>query len=68
MASLLDAQQIDINHLDDQGRTGVHYAASFGHAHVIRFLVDYGADLDAPDSEGATPLQVCRMCFEAEHP
>jgi len=58
MASLLDAQQIDINHLDEQSRTAVHYAASYGHSHVIRFLVDYGADLDAPDAEGGTPLQV----------
>jgi ankyrin repeat protein len=71
LASVLDAQQIDVNFHDEDGLTSVHYAASYGHTHAIRFLVDYGADVDAPNRKGATPLLVRKavgfVCSEDAH-
>jgi len=42
--------------VDAEGRTALHYAASFGHHGVCRVLRDAGADHVAKDSVGRTPL------------
>ncbi|PWU08987.1 MAG: hypothetical protein C5B51_06820 [Terriglobia bacterium] len=40
---------IDINAVDDQGRTALHGAAHKGRTDVIQLLVDHGANLEAHD-------------------
>jgi ankyrin repeat protein/beta-lactamase regulating signal transducer with metallopeptidase domain len=43
------------------GMTALHYAAMAGHADVVEVLIRYGADVNARDSSGKTPL------MEASH-
>jgi ankyrin repeat protein len=45
----------DVNHANSMGLTAVHGAANRGSDHVIQFLADHGAKLDAKDKEGRTP-------------
>jgi uncharacterized protein len=40
---------IDVNAVDDQGRTALHGAAHKGRPEVIQLLVDHGANLEAHD-------------------
>ena len=42
---------------DSWGRTGIHYAAEFGQAHVVKYLTEVrGYDINTEDSYGNTPL------------
>jgi ankyrin repeat protein len=44
------------NQKDESGATPVHYAAVHGHRHVVKRLVQLGADINVFDSQfGATP-------------
>lgn len=62
-AKLLTAE--DVNRTLDSGRKPVHYAADFGHADVLEFLISKGADINAPDKHGLTPL-IC-ACLEGHY-
>ena len=42
----------------EDGRTALHFAASLGWSDLIAFLVEQGADIDAGDRYGATPLMI----------
>jgi uncharacterized protein len=46
----------DVNTADNQGETALHGAAQKGYDHVVQFLADHGAKLDAKDKKGRTPL------------
>ncbi len=39
--------------------TPLHVAAQHGHARIVRILIDAGADVDAVDSRGLHPLDIC---------
>ena len=54
---LLDAG-LDINAVDNTGRTALHGAALQGYDRVVRFLAERGATLDVKDQRGFTPLDV----------
>ncbi|XP_072017055.1 transient receptor potential cation channel subfamily A member 1-like [Amphiura filiformis] len=41
---------------DVQNMTPLHKAAMFDHMHVVEYLLDMGAELDAIDKNGRTPL------------
>ena len=40
------------------GWSALHYAAGFGFTELARTFLDNGAELDASDDEGKTPLDV----------
>ena len=46
----------DINVQDADGRIGLHLSAHEGHLPVVEFLVSEGADVNAKNNEGYTPL------------
>jgi ankyrin repeat protein len=55
--TLLLAVGADINAKDgNRGLTPLHEAARWGWNDVVRFLVEHGANLDAKDSRGMTPV------------
>ena len=42
----------------EDGRTALHFAVSLGWTEMIRFLVEHGADIEAKDRYGMTPLML----------
>jgi ankyrin repeat protein len=57
-AETADAATVDVNSTEAlSGRTALHKAAYFGHAHVIDFLLDQmGIQVNAQDADGDTAL------------
>ena len=57
-AERLRSAGADVNGADDDGWTGLHWAAAEGYQQVVKFLVDpeRGANIDAVDKEDCTPL------------
>mmetsp|Transcript_29345 Transcript_29345/g.73861 ORF Transcript_29345/g.73861 Transcript_29345/m.73861 type:complete len:167 (+) Transcript_29345:87-587(+) len=47
-----------VNATDPQGKTALHEASRWGHADVIEFLVENGADLSMQADEGTTALHL----------
>jgi ankyrin repeat protein len=54
------AAGLDINAVDNRGRTALHGAALQGFDEVVAALVERGADLTAADRDGYTPLDTAR--------
>lgn len=40
------------------GTTALGYAAALGHLEIVRVLLDAGADVEAPDGDGRSPLRL----------
>ncbi len=65
----MDAQRLrhwlhnggDLNAVDRWGRTALHLAAEWGFAEGVAILLDAGANPDALDEEGLTPLETALM-------
>lgn len=50
---------VDVNAVDDSGRTALHHAADEGYVQIVNLLVDVpGISLDIEDNELLTPLQL----------
>ncbi|KAL5006401.1 hypothetical protein ScPMuIL_015207 [Solemya velum] len=52
---LVEQQNMNVNE-QIQGRCPLHCAADYGQAEVIEYLVSRGADVNAEDKHGITPL------------
>jgi ankyrin repeat protein len=48
----------DVNVADKSGRTALHMAVMMGAAETIKYLVEKGANLEAKDKYGQTPLTI----------
>jgi|SRR5579871_3753633 len=46
----------DINAVDETGNTALHYAATIGNDAAVQFLADHGAQMNAKNKRGQTPL------------
>jgi ankyrin repeat protein len=49
------------------GRTALHFAATLGWTEMVKFLAENGADLDAADRYGQTPLMIAMGDPEARY-
>ena len=49
--------------VDDNGDTALHGAVIRGSEPLVRFLLDHGADLEAVNEKGWTPLRIARGVF-----
>ena len=56
-AEALLAAGAGIDVRDNSGRTALHYAAAAGYTDVAKTLVDHGADVNAKDVDGVTPVE-----------
>jgi ankyrin repeat protein len=50
---------VDLNDRGNQGRTLLHGAANRGTLKAVRWLLEHGADPNALDEHGRSPLHVC---------
>jgi len=46
----------DVNAANQAGDTALHASAAWGHETVIQFLADHGAQINAKNKSGLTPL------------
>jgi len=51
---------VDYNSSIDSGWTALMYASRIGNIEIIKELIKAGADVDAKDSHGKTPLMMMR--------
>ena len=51
--------EIDVNAVDEQGRTPLHYAAERRDSDLARFFISIGANTNALDNENQSPLGIC---------
>jgi ankyrin repeat protein len=51
----------NVMEVDTEGKTPLHWAAGSGRAEVVKYLIDVGADANAKDSKGMTPLAEARF-------
>jgi ankyrin repeat protein len=42
--------------------TPLHFAADRGHIEIVNILIANGADVNAVDEEGQTPLMIAEIC------
>ena len=47
--------------------TALHAAATKGWNHIVQFLADNGAELEAKDANGRTPRDLASGDYEAKH-
>lgn len=57
--NLLEKGKFDLNKLDQQGRTLLHYTGCRGQYDMIELLLEKGADPNIKDKNGNTPLHWC---------
>lgn len=55
------SDSVGIDSKDRFGMTALHYAAAYGHAEIVELLLAEGADVDAANAAGGTPLGVAAM-------
>ncbi|KAF9565220.1 ankyrin [Agrocybe pediades] len=53
---LIEQHSLSPNMPDPNSYTPMHAAASYGHIHVLEYLISRGGDVNITDSDGDTPL------------
>jgi len=56
VVELLIAHGAEIDHLDNDGKSPLFYAAGNGHIKVVELLINHGAKVDQLDNDGTSPL------------
>ncbi|XP_035982541.1 apoptosis-stimulating of p53 protein 2a isoform X3 [Fundulus heteroclitus] len=52
----------DPSQANDEGITALHNAVCAGHTEIVKFLVQFGVNVNAADSDGWTPLHCAASC------
>ena len=50
--------KVDINGIDDEGRTALHNAAESGNLDIMNYLLTEGAKINIKNQDGMTPLML----------
>jgi ankyrin repeat protein len=56
----------DLNSLDENGMTPLHFASDRGAIDIINLLLDNGAQIDSVNDEGQTSLMYAIICEHIE--
>lgn len=56
------ATQVKNPSASSEGVTALHNAICAGHFDIVKFLVEIGSDVNAPDNDGWTPLHCAASC------
>ena len=64
--NLLLTSKADVNAIDDDDCTPLHYAAQNGHREVEKLLIANKADVNARDGDGNTPLYMTAQKGQAK--
>ena len=62
---LLDSGAIKVNATDGDGKTALHWACDNLYLETIRLLLNRGANLEAKDGDGSTPLMIIAVQSES---
>jgi len=66
LRSLVNEDPKQVNAVDVDTRTPLHWAASSGSIDITRFLIDQKAEVDKPDNSGWTPLHIAASAGQEE--
>jgi len=66
VATMLETDPELVRATDDDGRTALHHAATYGQVDIALILLDAGADNDAREEDGETPLHYAAWRSELE--
>jgi len=64
--AVLMVETVNLNALDDSGNTLLHRAIRYHRLGTVKFLVEHGADVNALDARGYTPLDAANYVREKE--
>ncbi|KIK63122.1 hypothetical protein GYMLUDRAFT_41442 [Collybiopsis luxurians FD-317 M1] len=64
---LVEQQAISPNSPDPNTYTPMHAAASYGHIHILDYLISHGGDVNITDSDGDTPLYTVENLETAQY-
>ncbi|KAJ3998950.1 ankyrin [Lentinula boryana] len=64
---LIGQHSLSPNAPDENSYTPMHAAASYGHIHVLEYLISRGGDLNITDSDGDTPIYTVENIETAQY-
>lgn len=56
----------DVNLLDEEGYSPLHWAIQEGYLDIVRLLIESGADLEKQNREGFSPLHIALLDNQTE--
>lgn len=60
------ANGVDVNSLDDNKWSALHFAVQVQSIDIVETLVDHGANIEASDKHGNTPLNKAVFCYRGD--
>ncbi|HEX4044100.1 MAG TPA: ankyrin repeat domain-containing protein [Gammaproteobacteria bacterium] len=63
---LVNTHQVDINQVDEAGLLPIIHAAQEGHADMVSYFINLGANCDVTDNEGRTLAYLLQQIYQQE--